>query len=410
MARTLFTFLWIIVAWSGGYCQHTPYVILVSFDGFRHDYVALADAPNFKSLMKKGSYADALIPSFPSKTFPNHYTIVTGLYPGHHGLVDNSFYDPNRNELYEMKNRQRATDPYYFGGTPLWQLARRHGLKSASFFWVGSELSQQDLRPDYYFPYNESIPNSQRVQQVVQWLMLPESERPHFITLYFSSPDDEGHSFGPSSIETKKAILRCDSLLGMLMNNVQKIQLPVNVIVVSDHGMQELREQPETYIFLEEIMNRKDTSVKVANGGTQAHLYIKNRSRVDSIYSALKAKAKNYSLYKREEFPKHWHYDAPRAGDILITANPGFYLIDKERKKWLAEIQPGSPFGAHGYDPTVTKNMRGIFYAAGPNIKPGKKVKAFENIHIYPLIASILGLTTPAIDGDPKVLESILVR
>ena len=196
----------------------------------------------------------------------------------------------------------------------------------------------------------------------------------------------------------------------MLMNKVQKIQLPVNVIVVSDHGMQELREQPETYIFLEEIMNRKDTSVKVANGGTQAHLYIKNRSRIDSIYSSLKSKAKNYSLYKREEFPKHWHYDAPRAGDILITANPGFYLIDKERKKWLAEIQPGSAFGAHGYDPTVTKNMRGIFYAAGPNIKPGKKVKAFENIHIYPLIASILGLTTPAIDGDPKVLESILVR
>jgi predicted AlkP superfamily pyrophosphatase or phosphodiesterase len=410
MLRIIVIFLCSVILQNGANCQPTPYVILVSFDGFRHDYVEQVNAPNFKAIMKQGAHADGLIPCFPSKTFPNHYSIVTGLYPGHHGLVDNTFYDPKRSELYEMKNRKRTTDPYYFGGTPLWRLARQDGLKSASFFWVGSELSQPDLRPDYYFPYDESISDSIRIAQVVQWLKLPESERPHFITLYFSSPDHEGHSFGPASNETKKAILRSDALLGTLLNKIRQIPLPVNIIIVSDHGMEELRELPETYIFLNEILNRNDATIKVANGGTQSHLYFQDPTRVDSVYSSLKAKAKNYSVYKREDFPKRWHYDAPRAGDLLITANPGFYIVDRERTQWLSQLEPGSAFGAHGYDPVMTKNMRGIFYAVGPNIKAGKKVKAFENIHIYPLIASILGLTTPAIDGDAKVLESILIR
>ena len=158
MARTVFSFMCIFVAWSGGYCQHTPYVILVSFDGFRHDYVEQIDAPNFKALMKKGAYAEALIPSFPSKTFPNHYSIVTGLYPGNHGLVDNSFYDPKRNELFELKNRQRATDPYYFGGTPLWQLARRKGLKSASFFGLALSYRSQIFGPTTIFPTMSLFP------------------------------------------------------------------------------------------------------------------------------------------------------------------------------------------------------------------------------------------------------------
>ena len=410
MLRTLFIFLSNFFALTDGYCQHTPYVILVSFDGFRYDYMEKVDAPNFKAIVKNGTHADGLIPSFPSKTFPNHYSIVTGLYPGNHGLVDNSFYDPERKELYEMKNRERARDPYYYGGIPLWQLARQQGLKSASFFWVGSELPQKELHPDYYFPYDESVPDTVRVQQVVQWLELPESERPHFITLYFSSPDHEGHNFGPSSSETKNAILTSDHLLGMLIQKLQKLQLPVNVIVVSDHGMEELKAVPETYIFLREILNPRDTTVKVVNTGTQAHLYVKSASKLDSIYKTLKSNARDYSVYKQSEFPKRWHYNTPRSGDILITAHLGFYLIDREKKQWLANIQPGAPFGVHGYDPAVSKNMRGIFYAIGPNIKAGKKIEAFENIHIYPLIAAILGLTTPAVDGDGKVLKNVLVH
>jgi predicted AlkP superfamily pyrophosphatase or phosphodiesterase len=409
--RTAFSFVWIFVFCSSVYCQprKTPYVILISFDGFRYDYVSKFDAPNFKSFIKKGTQAEGLIPSFPSKTIPNHYTIVTGLYPGHHGLVDNTFYDPERKEIFEMKIPKRRIDPYYYGGVPLWKLAQQHGLKSASFFWVGSELPQPNMHPDYYFPYHEATPDTVRLQQVLTWLRLPESERPNFITLYFSSPDHEGHTYGPSSEETKNAVLRADKILGTLMNELQTINLPVNVIVVSDHGMHELKTQSETFIFLDEILNPADTTIKIANGGTQAHIYIQDNRKIDSIYTALKRNAKNFSVYKQKEFPARWHYANQRSGDLLITAHPGYYIRDRDRKKILATLQPGAKFGAHGYDGLEVKDMSGIFYAQGPNIQVGKKIAAFQNIHIYPFIAKILNLTTPQIDGDGRVLEGVFV-
>ncbi len=412
MKHIFFSVVWIFLLcpFAQGQQKKTPYVILISFDGFRHDYVEKFNAVNFKSLIKKGTQADGLIPCFPSKTFPNHYSIVTGLYPGHHGLVDNTFYDPARKEFYEMKIRKRITEKDYYGGVPLWRLARQQGLKSASFFWVGTELSESNLNPDYFYPYDESIPDTTRVQQVLAWLRLPESERPHFITLYFSSPDHEGHLYGPSSNETEKAVLRSDEILGILMAELQKIELPVNVITVSDHGMVGLKKIPETYIFLDEILNLKDSTVKIANGGTQAHIYFKNDLKRDSIYTVLKRDSKNFSVFKQEDFPVDWHYSTQRSGNLLVTANPGYYIIDKPREKFLSAIKPPTDFGVHGYDPGSVKDMLGIFYAYGPNIKAGKKIPAFQNIHIYPLIAKILNLSIPPIDGDVRILEDIYVK
>ena len=412
MKRISFSVVWIFLLcpFVQGQQKNTPYVILISFDGFRHDYVEKFNAVNFKSFIKKGTQAEALIPCFPSKTFPNHYSIVTGLYPGHHGLVDNSFYDPARKEFYKMSNRKMVRDNYYYGGVPLWRLARQQGLKSASFFWVGSELPDSVLNPDYYYPYDESVADTVRVQQVLTWLRLPESERPHFITLYFSSPDHEGHLYGPTSDQTKKAVLRSDEILGILMSELKKIELPVNVITVSDHGMVGLKKIPETYIFLDEILNVEDSTIKISNGGTQAHLYLENDLKRDSIYTVLKRNGKNFSVFRQKDFSVDWHYSAQRSGDILITANPGYYIIDKKREKFLATIEAGTDFGVHGYDPRTVKDMLGIFYAYGPNIKAGKKIPAFQNIHIYPLVAKILNLPIPPIDGDVKILENIYVK
>jgi predicted AlkP superfamily pyrophosphatase or phosphodiesterase len=403
--------VWISISGlSFGQSKSTPYVLLISFDGFRFDYAEKFDAPNFKSLMKSGSYAEGLIPSFPSKTLPNHYSIVTGLYPGKHGLVDNSFFDPDRNEFFEMRNRDRVTDPYYYSGTPLWKLARSQGIKSASMFWVGSELTPQELRPDYYHPYQESVHDSTRIQQVFQWLKLPEKDRPHFITLYFSYPDHEGHQFGPASEETRRAVLKADRTLEIIMKGIHDIDLPINVIVISDHGMEELKTHPDTYIFINEIINRNDTTVRVSNSGTHAHIYLQDVTKVDSIYNVLKRGRKNYSVYRQKDFPHHWHYRTPRAGDLVITANAGRYLVEHERKTFIANVKVGNLFGTHGYDPEEVNNMKGIFYAAGPNIKAGKKIPAFNNVHIYPLIAEILGLKAPATDGDIKILAEILVQ
>jgi predicted AlkP superfamily pyrophosphatase or phosphodiesterase len=390
--------------------KELPYVLLISFDGFRFDYAEKFNAANFKSIMEKGTKAEGLIPSFPSKTFPNHYSIVTGLYPGNHGLVDNNFYDPDRNEHYEMSNRKRVTDPYYYRGIPLWNLARQHGMKSASMFWVGSELPNPELHPDYHFQYDEALPDTVRIQQIITWLKLPEGERPHFITLYFSSPDHEGHLYGPSAEETRQAVLRADRNLESIMKGLEKIDLPVNVIIVSDHGMEELKTNTETYIFLPEIFNREDTTVKVSNGGTQAHLYVRNARQADSLFQFMKKDSRKYSILRQQDFPEHWHYKSTRAGDLLITALPGFYIVDQPPTKFLTNLRNGRSIGVHGYDPEVSNNMKGIFYAIGPNIKPRTTIPAFQNIHIYPFLAEMLGLTVPAIDGNAEVLRSILLR
>jgi predicted AlkP superfamily pyrophosphatase or phosphodiesterase len=399
--------VWVLILWLSVFTmaeaqqKQTPYVVLVSFDGFRYDYVSKFNAPNFNAFIRKGTAAAGLIPSFPSKTFPNHYTLVTGLYPGHHGLVDNTFYDPSLKKVYAMKNKAVVRDTSFYGGTPLWQLAQQAGQRTASFFWVGSETPIKGELPSYYFPYDEAVKNDKRIDQVIDWLKLPEKERPHFISLYFSLVDSEGHRSGPASDKLKETVLGADSLLGTLESKLKALNLPVNVIVVSDHGMYELKEEEITYITLQKLYNVADTSVVTANGGTQAHIYTR---KADSLYTIIKKQESHFKVYKRSEMPAGWHYNNPRSGDLLIVAEPGYYIQDVARAfgNWQS-----TAFGVHGYDPGVVKEMQGIFYAKGPNIKAGVKIDAFENIHVYPLIAKILGLKTPAIDGDFKVLKPV---
>lgn len=384
-----------------------PYVILVSFDGFRHDYVDLFQLPNFKRFIKEGAAAEGLIPSFPSKTFPNHYTIVTGLYPGNHGLVDNGFYDPDLNVLYSMRNREVVTDSSFYGGIPLWQLARQNGIKSASYFWVGSELKQTSLHPDYFYQYDQSVPFGNRIDKIIEWLKLPEAERPRMITLYFSSPDFESHRYGPTAPETKAKVFEMDSLLGVMMQRVDSTKLPVNMVLVSDHGMKELIDKTETYIYLDNYI-KTSGSIHVVNGGTQAHIYAGSRKQADSIAVALKKVARDFSVITKQEFLPEWHYNNPRSGDILLIAKPGKYLMTGNQQAHIRDSNKGGTFGVHGYDPVKVKEMQGIFYARGPRVHAGKKIKAFKNIHIYPFIALMLDMPIPPIDGDEKVLKPLL--
>jgi predicted AlkP superfamily pyrophosphatase or phosphodiesterase len=382
--------------------QETPYVVMVSFDGFRHDYVEKFNLPNFKKLISEGAAAEGLIPSFPSKTFPNHYTLVTGLYPGNHGLVDNEFYDPEQKKLYTTKKRHMVENSSFYGGTPLWQLTQQHGMKSASFYWVGSETKIHGSFPDYYRLYDVKVKNEERVEQTINWLKLPEADRPHFLSLYFSLVDQEAHTSGPTSKQTHKVLHTADSLLGMLMDNVEQLKLPVNIVVVSDHGLYEMKRDEKVFRYVDQLIDTKDTSVVFANAGSQVHFYTK---RVDSLYLLLKKQEKNFKVYKQSEFPERWHYTNKRSGDVLIVAEPGTYFMTNPRdlSKWTGT----GNFGEHGYNPALTKDMNGIFYAMGPNVKQGVKLKPVENIHVYPFVAKILGLKIPKIDGDVKILEGI---
>lgn len=384
------------------------YVILISFDGFRYDYIEKQETPNFDKFIKEGIAATMMIPSYPSKTFPNHYSIVTGLYPGNHGLVDNSFYDPDRKSYYRINDRSKVEDGYYYGGMPLWQLAQAQGMKSASYFWVGSESKIAGSFPDYYYKYDGSVSNEARIEKVLEWLELPSEERPRFVSLYFSFLDDAGHNKGPDSDEIKEGLNVADLLLGQLMAGLETSPLNVNVIIVSDHGMYPMTNAPETFIFFDELVDLNSKDFITVNSGTHAHIYSPdhNLEKVDSLYNLLLIDTeRGYSVYKKENLPDKWHYNNPRTGDLLIVSDPGKHLSSSKRDLSTWEEN----WGNHGFDPYATHEMGAIFYAHGPDIVSGLTIDAFENIHVYPLIARILGLSLPDVDGRREVLESVYI-
>lgn len=385
--------------------QEKPCVLLVSFDGFRHDYVEKYDLPNFKAFISRGASAEYMIPSFPSKTFPNHYTLVTGLYPGEHGLVDNTFYDTLKDVVYTMGKKELVKDAHFYGGLPLWQLAQQQGLKSASYFWVGSEAPIAGAYPTYLEAYNESVPNEERIETVKNWLLLPADQRPHFVSLYFSLVDSEGHESGPNSEKLKKTVEKADQLLGLIARLPDETKLPLNIIITSDHGMYEMRDSPETLIFLGDLLG--STQARYVTSGAVTHIYEDNPDKREELYHFFSSKQQHFSLYRKEETPAEWHYRThPRVGDLLLVAHAGHYF--KRGRSEALKTAGSSAWGVHGYDPYKTPEMRAIFYAKGPNIKPGLKIGPFENIHVYPLIAHILGLEIPDnISGRFEVLKEV---
>lgn len=403
--RYLFLFLSIVYVQQSTAQSKDQYVLLISFDGFRHDYVEIYPTPNFDAFIKNGVASHSLIPSFPSKTFPNHYTLVTGLYPANHGLVDNTFYDKSRNVVYSMSKKELVTDAYYYGGLPLWQHAQENGLKTASYFWVGSEAPVSGNFPTYYYNYDGSVSNKARIKQVRNWLEMAEEERPRFISLYFSLVDSNGHRYGPESPETGESVQEADRLLGLIRKELSKVELPVNVIITSDHGMVAVKDDADNLIELEKYLKEENEAFLTVNNSTHAHLYFNDKSKIDSVYHSLKGVSQDFDVHKKGEFPQHWHYNIKndRIGDLIITADIGKILSNK---RWEPRNSPY--FGVHGYDPQE-KALHGIFYANGPAIIEGATIASFENIHVYPLVCLLLGIPVPEnIDGEQEVLEGIV--
>lgn len=391
--------------------EKTPNVILISFDGFRHDYVQKYNAPNFKKFINEGVSAEAMLPSYPSKTFPNHYSIVTGMYPDTHGLVDNNFYDSELDIRYSIGNRKVVENPAFYGGLPLWQLTQKNGMKSASYFWVGSEAPIAGSFPDYYHIYDGKVPNDDRITAVIDWLKLPEGDRPNFISLYFSLVDDAGHASGPNGELTHKAVLEADRLLGTLMQSINQMDLPINVVITSDHGMHEITPKEESYIAVEDLLDGFDTNrYRFVNNGPHGHFYSDDKAYLKEMAKALKSgpERSKYEIFFKSEMPKNWHYGTHnRIGDLFIKVNPKHYLTSSSRKETF--ISNKITKGEHGFDPDEITDMGAIFYANGPSFKSGLKIEKFRNIHVYPIIANVLGITEwPEIDGKLEVLAPIL--
>jgi predicted AlkP superfamily pyrophosphatase or phosphodiesterase len=381
-----------------------PYVILVSLDGFRYDYAKRYHADHLLALATQGaSAAEGMLPAYPSITFPNHYTIVTGLYPEHHGIVANSFYDPARKEVYSYRDAKSISDGSWYGGTPLWVLAEQQGMRSACFFWVGSEADIQGVRPTYYLKFDGKFPNEKRVEQVLAWLHLPLEQRPHMITLYFSDTDTAGHGYGPDSPEVAAAVHELDREIGRLMDGIKESKLPVDLIVLADHGMAKVDGPP---IRLDQYGLSSSWFVQIEG----SILYPKSDEDAQKAYEALRGKSDKFLIYRRAQVPAYLHFDSnPREGDPVVVPT-GPYLISASADSHGPEHLP---MGMHGYDATRMPEMKALFVASGPDIRSGVALEPFENVNVYPLIAKILGLDitnlkTGPIDGKLNVLEGVL--
>jgi predicted AlkP superfamily pyrophosphatase or phosphodiesterase len=383
--------------------QAKHYVVLVSFDGFRYDYVVKYGAKNLLQMAAHGASAPkGMIPSYPSVTFSNHYTLVTGLYPEHNGIVANNFYDPARNDRYSYLNSKNSTDGSWYDGTPLWVLAEQQGMRAASFFWVASDSEIQGKRPSYYLNYDINYPDEKRVDVVLSWLQLPPAQRPHMITLYYPNVDYAGHKHSPDSPEVADAVKHLDEIIGKLQEGLAKLNLPVDVIVVSDHGEATAVKE---WTYLDQFADL--SHFQVAGDVVTTLLYPDSEAAAEKAYEQLRGASDKFTVYRRAHVPKHLHYDSnPREGDPIIVANGPWYIRAHETLSF--GDPPNTDPGQHGYDPQLIPDMTGIFYAQGPDIRAGVTVAPFENVNVYPLVAKILGLRTGTIDGKIRVLQGIL--
>lgn len=406
-ARAAVVALVLALAVAGAVAQRaaSPILILVSFDGFRWDYIDRGETPHLLALAARGVRAAGLVPSFPSFTFPNHYTIVTGLYPEHHGVVANTMEEPGWPERFTMAGLT-SRDGWWWGGEPMWVTARKQNRRAGSVFWPGTEAAVQGIRPDYWLPFDDEMPNVDRVNHLLDLVALPEGEQPSFLTLYFSEVDHVGHDYGPDSPEMSEALRHVDASLGLLENGIRDLRLAdrTTLVVVSDHGMTPVSDQRA--IFLDDYVDL--SSVEVVEWGQLLQLRPR-RGTADEIYRSIRDRHPSMAVYKRDEVPDRLHYRASaRIQPVLGLAAEGWEITSHAR--WQNDLERHRKRGgAHGYDPRL-KSMHGLFVAAGPGIRRGVVSPEFENIHVYDFLCGVLGLTPARNDGNPAITRAFFAR
>jgi predicted AlkP superfamily pyrophosphatase or phosphodiesterase len=377
-------------------------VLLVSIDGFRADYLARGLTPNLSDLAAGGVQA-AMRPSFPSLTFPNHYTLVTGRYPDHHGIVDNTMDDPSLAHPHftlsdHAANQDRA---WWDEATPLWVSVQRQGGHAGTVFWPGSEVDIQGVRPDHWLPYDKGMADSDRVGQVLAWLDLPDAERPSFLTVYFDKVDTAGHREGPDSLGVNQALGAVDTAIGQLVEGLRQRGLggQVDLIIVADHGMAAIKHT----IYIDDMVSPDDIQV-VADGAMMGLVPLAGAE--DRVGKVLFAAHEHMVCRNKQDMPERLHYGKnPRVPPILCLAEIGWTITTRESAaRWK------SPYvGTHGYD-NRAPDMAALFIANGPDFRVGVKHGGFDNVDVYPLMAKLLGVMPEANDGKLADVADMLKR
>lgn len=377
-----------------------PLLILVSIDGWRWDYTDTLPVPHLRALAARGVRVSELVPTFPVLTFPNHYTIVTGLYPEHHGIVGNTMTDPAFRGRFSMSSPEK-TATRWWGGEPLWVTAARQGRQTAALFWPGSESEIGGIRPTYWQPYDASIPAARRADQIIEWLQLPSDRRPAFISLYFEDVDHAGHDFGPDSPELTNAAVTVDKALGVLVEFIASHGLGdrATVVVVSDHGMTSLSDART--IWLDDFIDVTAVDITEADGVLLLAPRENSPARVAALFRRLKDAHPRLHVFTRDTLPKRLHYSKnPRIAPIIGIPDDGWTVTTRERRERRRAQGRLPQRGTHGYDP-ADRNMHALFVAAGPELRQGAIVPTLENVHLYEFLCKILKVTPAPNDGDP---------
>ena len=376
-------------------------VVLVSLDGFRWDYVDRPPAVTLRALARRGVRAEGLVPAFPSKTFTNHYTLVTGLGPGRSGILANNFRDPGLGD-FSYRDTAAVRDPRWWGGEPIWLTAELQGVRSAAMFWVGSEAPIGGRHPADWKPYQHGMPAPARVDTVLSWLGRPVESRPRLVTLYFHHVDAAGHEFGPDAAETDSAIALVDAALARLVRGLDSLGLAreTNVVVVSDHGM--AATSRDRVVLLDDLMDL--AAVEIMDWSPVAQIWPRPGVDPDTLAARLDADP-HLRAWTRATLPSRWGLNqSPRTPPVLAVADEGWTITTRaslERDKGTFRG------GSHGYDESVI-TMRGVFVAAGPGFRSGVTAPAFRNVHVYPMLAELLGVTPAPNEGSVDSVRAML--
>jgi predicted AlkP superfamily pyrophosphatase or phosphodiesterase len=383
-------------------------VILISIDGMRADYLDKYAPPELTRLAKEGVRARWMIPAYPTKTFPNHYTVATGLYPGNHGLVENNMWDAATGKTFGLHDRTAVEDPMWWGGEPIWITAQKQGRIAGAFFFPGTETLIQGIKPRFWRSYDGDIPNEERVDTVLSWFDLPQNERPTMITLYFSDVDDAGHSFGPDAEQTRDALHKVDRAIERLTSGLRKrgADVTTNLIITSDHGMAAYKLRDA--IVLDRLFDVNDAA-KIFWTGEFTQIFPKPGME-DRIYNAIRSQLPpTAKIFRKADMPSRFRISkAGRIAPLIVVPQPGTVITNKERySKAEREGNLDRTRGGHGYD-NKHPLMRASFIGYGPNFKEGYLSEPFESVDVYNLMSKILDLKPAKNDGKWSRIKRVL--
>ena len=386
-------------------CASRP-VVLVSVDGLRSDAIGSGTMPTLDALAAGGVHAEWMNPSYPTLTFPNHYTLVTGLRPDRHGIVNNTMLDPVLGR-FSLRDRDAVGDPRWWGGKPAWVTLQEHGGRAATMFWPGSEAPIAGQHPSDWRPFDANVPASERVDQVLAWLDRKPRQRPRLLTLYFDEVDHEGHAWGPGSAQVLTAQAHVDAALARLLSGLEArgIRDQVDLIVVSDHGMAAV--PPGQREYIDDWLAAKGLgidAVEVVTRGSSMGVNPAEGADPAVVEAALAGRHAHAECWRKQDLPPQWHYGThPRVPAITCQADVGWLLLVRRP----GERQGTHATGAHGYAPELPE-MRAVFVADGPSFADGVRMPAFDNVDVYPLLMHLLRVPAEPHDGDLRTFERVM--